>query len=522
MNLALPRMFKVPRLPRRFHLSPASQVAVGLVSLMVSLLLLSGLFVKGFLPDRDEVIRQHRLLAADLIGTQVVHALQARRDTDLGPLLLATMRRDKSLLSGSIVINGVERVRIGAHAQRWHLKPDAPSTPDNLRMPLLSNGQPWGEIQLAFEPTEPNSFGQWLRQPVVLGIGLMSLLGFVAFHLYLRRAMRYLDPSAAVPDRVRTAFDTLTEGLLVLDPKGQVMLANRAFRELGPDTGALLIGSPVDDLQWLIDALGRDAQRPWQHTLASREAVLGVALHLDGHGGPTREVVMNCSPINDGLHRPRGCLVTFSDVTELHERTEGLRVALGELHASREEIRLKNEELTQLATRDGLTGCLNRRAFMAESERALAAAQEGGTPLCCVMCDVDHFKSVNDRFGHGGGDEVLKAVAKALGRGLRTGDLLGRYGGEEFCIVLPNASLAQALEIAERLRADVEANAGNAVRQFADVKVTMSFGVEQFSAEALGAAPSFAALVDHADQALYHSKKTGRNRVTSWVALPTA
>ena len=110
---------------------------------------------------------------------------------------------------------------------------------------------------------------------------------------------------------------------------------------------------------------------------------------------------------------------------------------------------------------------------------------------------------------------MLKAVARALGRGLRAGDLLGRYGGEEFCVVLPDASLEQALAIAERLRAEVEANAGSAVRQFDDVKVTMSFGVEQFG----GDAAQFAALVDHADQALYRSKQNGRNRVTAFAAM---
>ena len=244
--------------------------------------------------------------------------------------------------------------------------------------------------------------------------------------------------------------------------------------------------------------------------------MLGIELRVAGAAGHHREVVMNCSPINDGFKRSRGCLVTFSDVTELHERTEGLRIALAELHASREEIRLKNEELTLLATRDALTGCLNRRAFLTESERCMDAATRAEAPLCAIMCDVDHFKSINDRFGHGGGDEVLKAVARALARGLRTGDLLGRYGGEEFCIVLPDANLEQALAIAERLRADVEANAGSAVRQFADVKVTMSFGVEQFGTDAA----QFAALVDRADQALYHSKESGRNRVTAWGRMP--
>ena len=507
MNLALPKFLRT---------SPASRVAIGLVSLMVSLLLLSDLFVSGFMPDRAEAARQHRLLAADLIATQVSQALRERNDDNLRALLRAAMRQDKTLLSAAVLAESQERAVAGDHARLWRLRANDASTLENLRARLLDNGRRSGEVQLAFAPIGPGSVWRWVSEPAVLGITLMAVLGFITFQLYLRRAMRYLDPSAAVPDRVRTAFETLTEGVLVLDPAGRVMLANQSFRNLGPDIGAKLIGSSMADLHWLTEGLAPGFGLPWQRVLETNEATLGIELRIAGAAGHHREVVMNCSPINDGFKRSRGCLVTFSDVTELHERTEGLRIALAELHASREEIRLKNEELTLLATRDALTGCLNRRAFLTESERCMDAATRAEAPLCAIMCDVDHFKSINDRFGHGGGDEVLKAVARALARGLRSGDLLGRYGGEEFCIVLPDANLEQALAIAERLRADVEANAGSAVRQFADVKVTMSFGVEQFGPDAA----QFAALVDRADQALYHSKESGRNRVTAWGRMP--
>ncbi|MDO9356164.1 MAG: diguanylate cyclase, partial [Solirubrobacteraceae bacterium] len=419
--------------------------------------------------------RRHRLLSAELIATQVSHALRNRSDDDLRALLAASVKRDAQLRSAAVVAGSETRAVAGDHAHRWKLAAGEPSTVDNVRAPLLADGRRWGELQLAFAPAAPHSVWQWLREPIVLGGALMAGLGFVAFQLYLRRAMRYLDPSAAVPERVRTAFDTLTEAVLVLDTAGRIMLANKAFLGLGPDSAASPTGASVTELEWLTSSLPAEFGQPWRRVLETNQPILGIEMRLGAGTDKVREVVMNCTPINDGFRRARGALVTFSDVTELHERTEGLRVALAELHASREEIRLKNQELTLLATRDALTGCLNRRAFLAESERSIATAASAKLPLCAIMCDVDHFKSINDRFGHGGGDEVLKAVAKALGRGLRTGDLLGRYGGEEFCIVLPDATLDQALVIAERLRAEVEANAGSAVRHLADVKVTMSF-----------------------------------------------
>jgi diguanylate cyclase (GGDEF)-like protein len=502
-------------LPSALRAGPATRVAFGLVSLMVSLLLLSDLFVGGFLADRAGDARRHRQLVAESVAAQTAQALRSHSDDDLRAVLAAALQRDPALRSAAVIDGAEPRVTAGDHAQRWRLGEAERSTMDNIRTTLLADGRRWGELQLAFAPAGPQTWRDWLREPVVGGVLLMVGLGFVAFQLYLRRAMRYLDPSAAVPERVRTAFDTLTEALLVLDVGGRVMLANRAFSSLGPDGAAIRTGTRVDDLAWLVDALPVAIGRPWQRVLETNQPLLGFEIRLGAGGARPREVVLNCTPINDGFQRARGCLVTMSDVTELHERTEGLRLALADLHASREEIRVKNEELTLLATRDALTGCLNRRAFLADSERGIAAAAASGQPLCAIMCDVDHFKAINDRFGHGGGDEVLKAVAKALGRGLRTGDLLGRYGGEEFCIVLPDATLAQARVIAERLRADVEANAGSAVRHLADVKVTMSFGVEQLG----HGATQFDALVDRADQALYHSKKTGRNRVTAWADL---
>ena len=509
MNIALPTPLQA---------SPATRVAIGLVALMLSLLLLSDVFVSGFMPDRQEEAKRHRLLAAELIATQVAQAVRDHRDDDLRALLAASVRRDPQLRSAAVSTEAGMLAVAGDHAHQWQLGAGAPSTLDNLRVPLFSDGQRWGELQLAFVAWSPRTFGQWLGAPVILGLMLMAGLGFIAFQLYLRRAMRYLDPSAAVPDRVRTAFDTLVEAVLVLDTAGRIMLANKAFQGLGPaeDGGRSLIGASVAELPWLTAGLPVEFGLPWERAQETNRPVLGIEMQVGTGTARTREVVMHCSPINDGFKRARGCLVTFTDVTELHERTEGLRIALADLHASREEIRLKNEELTLLATRDALTGCLNRRAFLAESERAIEAALAAPSPLCCIMCDVDHFKSINDRFGHGGGDEVLKAVAKALGRGLRTGDLLGRYGGEEFCVVLPGASLEEALVIAERLRADVESNAGSAVRHLADVKVTMSFGVEQLGAEAA----EFAPLVDRADQALYHAKQNGRNRVTAFAAMP--
>jgi diguanylate cyclase (GGDEF)-like protein len=214
----------------------------------------------------------------------------------------------------------------------------------------------------------------------------------------------------------------------------------------------------------------------------------------------------------------RGCLLSFSDVTELHERTERLREAMADLHRSQEEVQRKNAELTLLATRDALSGLFNRRSLMEQAVAAVTQAQAQGTPLACIMCDIDHFKAVNDNYGHAGGDQVIQGAAQLLQHGLTVSDVAGRYGGEEFCILLPGSQLDAAHSTAEAIREQVQAHLGAALRDHPGVRVTMSFGVAQLEPDVA----DHASLIDRADQALYHAKKSGRNRVVDWPLPPAA
>ncbi|APW36293.1 hypothetical protein RD110_02930 [Rhodoferax koreense] len=500
-------------------LSPAVRIALGLVSLMITLVLIGEVFT-GYPPDREAMARRYRAQVARIVGGEVVLALRAGVDALPAPdaavqrALKDAQQREPTLLSVRVIgADGRPLAQVGEHTRGWRLAREDLSTADNIRLPLISNGKPWGEVQLVFEPALPVTLRQWLHDPLVRWLLFLAGVGFLAFALYLRRVLRHLDPNAAVPERVRTAFDTLTEGVLVLDLSGRIVLANRAFCDLHQEAAASLTGVDAATLPWLLGALPADTKAlPWRQAVQHKRAVLGIPLKLEADGLPRRELVMNCAPITEGPNQVRGCLATFSDVTELHERTERLQVALGALSASQREIERQNEELTLLATRDALTGIFNRRSLMQQAEQRFAEAKAAGATISCIMCDIDHFKQVNDKYGHAGGDQVIQGAAKALSRGLRLGDFVGRYGGEEFCIMLPGGTAAQAAEIAERLREDVEANLGSALRDHVGVQVTMSFGVAEIGPDV----PDPATLIDLADQALYHAKKSGRNRVTTW------
>jgi two-component system, cell cycle response regulator len=165
------------------------------------------------------------------------------------------------------------------------------------------------------------------------------------------------------------------------------------------------------------------------------------------------------------------------------------------------------EESQQLSRIDPLTGLMNRRAFREHLELEIGRAKRYGTPLCCVLFDIDHFKNINDQRGHAAGDAVLAAMGELLRRVARQTDITCRWGGEEFVVALHHSDLAGACVAAERLRCEVEEN----VILDADgsrVPVTASFGVAEFTPE-----DTIDALVDRADRAMYEAKTAGRNRV---------
>ncbi|HEV3365121.1 MAG TPA: sensor domain-containing diguanylate cyclase, partial [Acidimicrobiia bacterium] len=191
-------------------------------------------------------------------------------------------------------------------------------------------------------------------------------------------------------------------------------------------------------------------------------------------------------------------------------RIERRVVAMVERFCAHGALALRNasllEELRAMAATDGLTRVANRRTFEDALRRELARFERTGEPISLVMVDIDHFKALNDRFGHQTGDEALRAVAAALAGTCRAADLVARYGGEEFAVLLHSASTSSALETAERLRQAVAS-----VVIGVDTLVTASLGVATVPHDARDAEE----LVRRADGALYRAKHEGRNRVVA-------
>jgi diguanylate cyclase (GGDEF)-like protein len=207
-----------------------------------------------------------------------------------------------------------------------------------------------------------------------------------------------------------------------------------------------------------------------------------------------------------------------------------LKSALGVLVASRAYSRIADEQnvvldldalnsdrpISENSNRDGLTGLKNRRSFQKSLSRRISRAKQLKRELCVIMVDIDNFRPVNNRCGHSAGDRLLRELARRLQARLRPADLIARYGGDEFLVVLPNTCLKRAKEIAEQLRAACEVTVKGSKFMKSKIetfRITASFGVASRSANT-----EMYDLLSNADSALYLAKAAGRNLVREYTS----
>ena len=315
--------------------------------------------------------------------------------------------------------------------------------------------------------------------------------GRMLSYTYVTDIVRHIDELEVL----RSALDNVSEGVVMLDRDLNAQFLNRNMRKFWgvsdeqaaahPSYESLIKHSPhAGDRTMTPDELNafyagriaavRDGSEPLRDLKTT-----------DG-----RHIRAHCSVLKNG-----GRMLTYCDVSDLVRNAQ---------------------QMEQLATTDSMTGLHNRRHFMTLAAVEWSRFQRYYRPLSVLMIDVDHFKSVNDRYGHAVGDEALVAVANACLDGKRSSDIVGRLGGEEFAILLPETDLYQARIVAERIRKNVAAAMLTA--HAVHFKVTVSVGF----AAATVSMPGFEALLGAADQALYQAKAEGRNRIVAWSPPPAA
>jgi len=492
------------------RIRPTVQITFGLVMLTSAILLVTDL-VFGVFPDPNVQLMQQRKAFAESGATQVALFLERGDHKTLGLALERMREYDPSIRS--LGVRRADRTLVaqaGDHKKAWTDPQEGRSAPTELLVPLSSNNERWGSFEMVYVPDQRSALQQAIAHPLWITLLAITLLGTLVYWQYIRRALVHLDPKAVIPERVTLAFDIMTEGVVVLDRRGRVLLANRAFRALPGDASADIVGKQLSHLPWLAGGLPSDpAGYPWTRAMHGGKPVMDYAIEVAPSAETRKKLVVNCAPITDPRGVVRGCVATFDDLTAVHLANARLSETLAELNASRDEIAEKNVELERLASHDSLTGCLTRRAFFERMAQAREESRRSGKPFTCLALDIDQFKSVNDRFGHVVGDRVAQEVGALLISSLRAADIVGRYGGDEFFIGMPGCDADQALGLADKLRRGVEEQCSVAFSDIATLRITVSIGVATLS----NADGTLAELIDQADKALYQAKSSGRNRV---------
>ncbi len=295
-----------------------------------------------------------------------------------------------------------------------------------------------------------------------------------------------------VPVSRHTLLENMTEGVLVLDNEHRIAdLNSAAMRFLGlSDDACIGANAPALLASW-----------PQLLRYCGSRSEAGGEIHVLG-----RHLDVHAVPLYESGRRRHGLLLVLRDITKHRTAEDQLRDANARLQAHLVRIEALQVQLQEQAIRDSLTGLFNRRYLEETLQREIAQAARSGRPLGIVMIDVDHFKEINDAHGHRAGDAALQALGALLAANTRGGDVACRYGGEEFVLALPGATLEVAHERAEHLRRAIEAM--RTEHGGATLSMTISAGIAAYPVHG----ERVDQVLDNADRALYQAKNSGRNR----------
>ena len=312
----------------KFKPSTRFRVAVGQVGLLTSLLLLAVLL--GLVPDRQSEIRHGRAVLAEAIVIKATPYFTPKETQNLQSVIKVFVTRNDDLLSAAIKRQDqTTLLNVGEHRQNWTPMNIEYSSNTQVRVPIYSGDQRWGQLELRFKPADEFlgfNFSQAQIVPLTLFLACTS---FFVFYLYLGKMLKALDPTSAIPPRVRSAFDTLAEGLMVVDLSGQIVLVNEAFADLVGEKFNDLIGRKASQFQWESAAgtLISKLDLPWSRCLKTGEPQRHIELQLVDHQKIRRTFSANCTAVMSSGTKHGGVLIGLDDVTQLEEKKKELGVA---------------------------------------------------------------------------------------------------------------------------------------------------------------------------------------------------
>lgn len=369
------------------------RITLGLISLLASTILVA--VFSGFGPDARHATMQGRAALCESIAINASILLSRQDLKRMDTILTAIVARNHDILSAGIRrADGSMHLEIGDHAQ-WN-PATRYSTESHVQVPLHSGDGLWGTVELRFRPLRQPGLMAALRSPWSKHVALVCGVCFVLFSIYLGKVLKQLDPSKAIPKRVRTALDTLAEGLLVTDKRGRVVLANEAFARWTGKAADDLIGYDADAFDWapahesIVDDF-----HPWTRALEESTAQSNLMLRLTDKNQRMLTLVANASPVlgHDGVYR--GVLTSFEDVTELEQHKVELSNAKDAADAANQAksdflARMSHEIRTPMNAILGYTELLQRRMAHSEPQRQefLKIIQGSGEHLLTLINDI--------------------------------------------------------------------------------------------------------------------------------------
>ncbi len=327
-KLKMPRLklpgLKLPGL--KLNLSAKTHIALGQTFLVVTVVLLA--VSLNLVPDRLGALRQSRATLAEAIAISSSGAIVKGDSKTLKGTLRLIVERNPDIVSAAVrLADGVILVTIGEHD--WEGSDSEHSTDTHIKVPIWSAKKKWGQVELRYTPLTATGWLAVVQHPLVKLTAFMAFASFIMFYFYLRRVLQHLDPSRSVPPHVRSALDTLAEGLMVVDGKESIVLANQAFAAIVGISSDDLLGHSATDFPW-VNAEGEpltDAVFPWSKALEDGSLQRQDMFHMLDSDGRARTFLINCSPVLGSGDKPAGALISLEDVSVLEEHKVELRKA---------------------------------------------------------------------------------------------------------------------------------------------------------------------------------------------------
>ena len=323
---------------------------------------------------------------------------------------------------------------------------------------------------------------------------LFGLTGII-FALAVFRT-RFMD---LIPVARSYLVENMCDGVLVLDERNRILDMNPAMEDLLENKVSSCVGRNASDV--FVE---------WMEEIDFLEKAIETRVELRAGRDPSRYLDLSVTPLYDRDHSLNGRLMVFRDITKLKQVEKRLRYVNDRQQSQLIEIGLLQSKLREQAIRDPLTNLFNRRYLEETLDHEIARAAREGYSIGIMMLDLDHFKKVNDTYGHEAGDRVLQAIAATLSKEVRRGDFACRYGGEEFVVVLPNIDHVVAYERAEKLRNTL--NSLYIPYGIYSLTTTISMGIACYPTHG----QTREAILRAADKAMYAAKQAGRDHILSY------